>query len=202
MREYPDVTPRTERVLYSIVALPGRGRGLVASEQIPRGHVIEIAPVVVLPKVDAELACKTVLNDYVFTWRDPPGSMAVSLGVGKLLFDCSQAQLTLNRPGSLFNHARQPNVSYTLDQERYVIIYAAARDIEPGEELCIYYGAHVQYDVPEHDSESEGEMDVAALTVGEAQLAAWIPVVSAVGPPDETLELGTDLLRNKRRPVC
>lgn len=43
-------------------------------------------------------------------------------------------------PGSLFNHSDPPNVSFILDTSTDSIRYITARDIEPEEELCIFYG--------------------------------------------------------------
>ena len=42
--------------------------------------------------------------------------------------------------GSLFNHSRTPNVSYTLDHETESIRYTTARAITKDEELRIFYG--------------------------------------------------------------
>ncbi|KAG8735620.1 hypothetical protein FRC10_010353 [Ceratobasidium sp. 414] len=43
--------------------------------------------------------------------------------------------------GSIFNHAREPNVSYRLDKRLDVIEYTTTKPILPGEELYIYYGS-------------------------------------------------------------
>ncbi|KAG9088604.1 hypothetical protein FRC06_001952, partial [Ceratobasidium sp. 370] len=43
--------------------------------------------------------------------------------------------------GSIFNRARQPNVSYRLDKHLNVIEYTTTKSVLPGEELCIYYGS-------------------------------------------------------------
>ncbi|KAF9021076.1 cytidine deaminase-like protein [Hymenopellis radicata] len=42
--------------------------------------------------------------------------------------------------GSLFNHSDVPNVSYELDHSTDSIRYITTRDIESGQELCIFYG--------------------------------------------------------------
>lgn len=42
--------------------------------------------------------------------------------------------------GSLFNHSDPPNVSFILDTSTDSIRFVTARDIELGEELCIFYG--------------------------------------------------------------
>jgi tRNA-specific adenosine deaminase 3 len=47
--------------------------------------------------------------------------------------------------GSLFNHADSPNVSYTLDTAIDCIRYTTTRQIEPDEELCIFYGLNLWF---------------------------------------------------------
>jgi len=42
--------------------------------------------------------------------------------------------------GSLFNHSDTPNVSYTLDKTTDSIRYVTVRDVQPEEELNIFYG--------------------------------------------------------------
>ena len=51
-----------------------------------------------------------------------------------------QIERDLRSTGSLFNHADPPNVSFSLDTSTSSIRYTTTRDIEPGEELCIFYG--------------------------------------------------------------
>ncbi|CAE7072316.1 unnamed protein product [Rhizoctonia solani] len=43
--------------------------------------------------------------------------------------------------GSIFNHARDPNVTYRLNKEAKTIEYTTTRQIDIGDELCIYYGS-------------------------------------------------------------
>ncbi|CAE6404593.1 unnamed protein product [Rhizoctonia solani] len=43
--------------------------------------------------------------------------------------------------GSIFNHAREPNVSYRLDKKAKTIEYTTTKQIDIGDELCIYYGS-------------------------------------------------------------
>ncbi|KDQ62574.1 hypothetical protein JAAARDRAFT_171049 [Jaapia argillacea MUCL 33604] len=47
--------------------------------------------------------------------------------------------------GSIFNHSSSPNVSYTLDTETDSIRYTTTRQIEPDEELCIFYGHKIWF---------------------------------------------------------
>lgn len=69
----------------------------------------------------------TILDQYTFKW--PDGRMALALGLG-----------------SLFNHSEQPNVTYSLDVATDSIRYTAVRDVQEGEELCIFYGHKLWFD--------------------------------------------------------
>jgi tRNA-specific adenosine deaminase 3 len=41
----------------------------------------------------------------------------------------------------MFNHAREPNVSYRRDKKANTIEYTTTKLVLPGQELCIYYGS-------------------------------------------------------------
>lgn len=62
-------------------------------------------------------------------------------------------------PGSLFNHSRTPNVSYTLDRETESIRYTTTHDIHEGDELCIFYGHKLWFE--------DADAEVAASSVDE-----------------------------------
>ena len=62
-----------------------------------------------------------MLEHYLF--KGTEGSMLLALGVG-----------------SLFNHARKPNLDYRIDSNQAVIRYFSARNIMAEEELTIFYG--------------------------------------------------------------
>ena len=77
--------------------------------------------------VDSVLGRYTVLDQYTYKWRD--GRMALALGLG-----------------SLFNHSETPNVSYMLDASTDSIRYITTKLIEPGDEMCIFYGHTLWFD--------------------------------------------------------
>ncbi|KAF8895426.1 cytidine deaminase-like protein [Infundibulicybe gibba] len=105
-----------------------KGRGVYASRPIAQQVVIEISPVLLFSKEAYRMHGKfTVLDDYTFKWAD--GRMALALGLG-----------------SLFNHSESPNVSYHLDASTDSIQFTTIRDIEPEEELCIFYGHNLWFD--------------------------------------------------------
>ncbi|KAJ7758482.1 hypothetical protein DFH07DRAFT_449881 [Mycena maculata] len=132
-----------------IKASQGKGRGVFASRTIASQTVVEISPVLLFNKEEYEQHGKlgrlvaalssahfrkynrfTILDDYTFKWKN--GNMALALGLG-----------------SLFNHSNSPNVSYTIDSSTDSIVYTVTRNIEPDEELCIYYGSNLWFDPAE-----------------------------------------------------
>ena len=117
------------------------GRGLFATASPARGQLLHTAPVIVVPMEEyANHAKHTTFEHYLFKCKD--GDLLLALGYG-----------------SLFNHARQPNVNYRLDKEAGVIRYYAAlgRAFTPGDELCIYYGEDKElwFDMPPEEEDGE-----------------------------------------------
>lgn len=105
-----------------VVRVPGKGRGVRAGRAFVAGELIDSAPVVVISAREWDLVSQTVLADYVFRWDEDKGSVAIAL---------SQA--------SMFNHSYAPNVASDKDVRGRRILFSAARDITPGEELTINY---------------------------------------------------------------
>jgi tRNA-specific adenosine deaminase 3 len=67
--------------------------------------------------------------------------MALALGLGKSLQLVWNFELfKYKTAGSLFNHSESPNVSFLLDTARESIRYTTVKDVEEGEEMCIFYG--------------------------------------------------------------
>ncbi|KAG7088554.1 hypothetical protein E1B28_012536 [Marasmius oreades] len=108
---------------------PGKGRGVFASQAIRQGTLIEISPVLFFSKDEYEKQY-AVLDHYTFQWKD--GRIALALGLG-----------------SLFNHSNKPNVSYTLDSDTESISYHTAHDVEPNEELLIFYDHELWFEQAE-----------------------------------------------------
>lgn len=105
-----------------VVRVPGKGRGVRAGRTFSRGEVVDSAPVVVLSAREWELVEQTRLGHFAFDWDEAKGSVAIALG-----------------QGSLFNHSYTPNVASDKDMRGRRIVFSAARDIAPGEELTINY---------------------------------------------------------------
>lgn len=93
-------------------------RGVVATERIPAGTVIEIPPLLRVPDAEVPALAATFLRQYLFS--DPQGAV-LCLGYG-----------------SLYNHDHESNAEMQYRSGRLMVV--ARRDIAIGEEVCIRYG--------------------------------------------------------------
>jgi SET domain-containing protein len=99
-----------------------KGRGVFTAQEIPDGALIEVCPVLVIPKSELPVIHKTVLHDYYFLWGEDMDACAIALGFG-----------------SIYNHEVHPNANFILDMENQTIDIVAIRDIQPGEEITLNY---------------------------------------------------------------
>jgi SET domain-containing protein len=98
------------------------GRGVFTSENIDKGTVIEISPVIVLSGAERKLLDQTLLHDYIFEWGDDRKSCCMALGYIPL-----------------YNHSYRSNCEYEMDFDGRVISVKAVRFIKAGEEIFINY---------------------------------------------------------------
>ncbi|MFN7116155.1 MAG: SET domain-containing protein [Saprospiraceae bacterium] len=98
------------------------GRGVFTSEPIAAGTLIEICPVIILPKEDLPVIHQTYLHDYYFFWGEGEDQCAIALGFG-----------------SLYNHAYDANAEYILDLDENTIDFYSVKDIEAGAEITVNY---------------------------------------------------------------
>ncbi len=100
----------------------GKGRGVFTSQSIGKGEVIEVCPVLIIPKVELPIIHKTVLHDYYFLWGEDLEECAIALGFG-----------------SIYNHELHPNANFILDIFNKTIDIEAIKPIEAGEEITLNY---------------------------------------------------------------
>jgi len=106
---------------------PEKGRCVHCAEDIPKGALIEICNLIILPKEDAISIHKTHLHDYYFLWNEQTGSIAIALGYG-----------------SLYNHSATPNAETESVFESNELRILAIRDIPAGEEITFDYQGEVK----------------------------------------------------------
>ncbi|CAM0141930.1 hypothetical protein VKS41_004367 [Umbelopsis sp. WA50703] len=114
---------------------PQRGRGVFATRALEARTLVEISPVLLVNHTEySEHGQYTILDHYTYRWE---GGYALALGLG-----------------SMFNHAKYPNVGFVRDIPNAVIRYFTLRAIEPAEELCISYGDHLWFEDTDAKSEA------------------------------------------------
>lgn len=101
---------------------PLHGRGIFTTRPIPRGKIIEMAPLIVLSKNDSALIKESSLYTYYFL-HGKKGEICV-LGLGY---------------ASLYNHQYPANAKYRFLLAKNLMEFSAFRDIQAGEEITINY---------------------------------------------------------------
>ena len=107
------------------------GIGVFTGVEILQGSIIEICPVIRLPKKDINHIKKTILYNYYFEWGDDLLEGGLALGYG-----------------SIYNHSFEPNAYYDIDMQADTLSIYAFRDILPQEEITINYNGQ-----PDDDTE-------------------------------------------------
>ncbi len=102
---------------------PVHGWGVFAKEKILSGEIIEECPIASLPIVKGEHSA--ILIDYRFNF--PSGS------------DWNEQVVTFGY-GSIYNHSNNSNAYWYSLNDKRTFLFVAQRDIEPGEEIFVYYG--------------------------------------------------------------
>lgn len=105
-----------------IRVVPGMGRGVFAGRPFRKGEVIEVCPVIPLPRRQTLKCVAELLDRYVFQWPQRGYPAAVVLGYG-----------------SLYNHSHEPNARYAPRKGSDEMIFRAARDIAVGEQILVNY---------------------------------------------------------------
>lgn len=108
---------------------PLQGRGVFTYDLIPAGALIEVCPVIVIPKEQVAVIHKTVLHDYYFTWGDEQQEAAIVLGFG-----------------GMYNHSENANAHFIMDYEQLTMDFIASKNIQAGEEIMINYNGDEEED--------------------------------------------------------
>ncbi len=120
-----------EHPLVAVGWFEGKGRGIVATRDIPTRAVIERAPVLIIPAKDRPLADQTVVFTYVFMWEHGTTEQDLYEGGGR-------AAIALGLT-SLLNHSYTPNAEFIRHIDQLEIEIRALRPIRAGEEVTIDY---------------------------------------------------------------
>lgn len=95
------------------------GRGVFALENIKKGEVIEVAPILVLKHEDFIETRWNLLFEYYF-WMDK--EVVLALGYA-----------------SIYNHSMDPNAEYKMNIKNKSISFTAIKDIKKGDQIFFNY---------------------------------------------------------------
>ena len=98
------------------------GRGVFARYDIKIGQVIEVSPVILLPREECSFIKDTTISDYWFSWQVGNFDSAIVLGYG-----------------SLFNHSYTPNAVFYNMKDHLSVIFYAISNIKADEEITVNY---------------------------------------------------------------
>lgn len=96
------------------------GLGVIAEENIKKGSIIEVVPLLLMPIKEFELIKKTKLFYYFFEYTN--SHFAIALGYG-----------------SLYNHSYDPNARYLYSFKNKTLTIKAIKDIKKDEEIFFNY---------------------------------------------------------------
>jgi hypothetical protein len=108
-----------------IVNIPGKGRGVVAMQDIAEGEIIETCPIIILSQKDREyLSRESDILKFYHLWQTATDKFCLMLGYG-----------------SLYNHSLEPNadIDYDTENVKNYVILEATKDIKAGEEIVYDY---------------------------------------------------------------
>lgn len=103
-------------------AIANAGRGVFAAANIKKDEVIEICPVILVPKSDMSSLKKSFLVNYYFYIGKDNSMLAIALGFG-----------------SIYNHSYEPNATYKKNLKERTITFFAIKDIKKGDEITTNY---------------------------------------------------------------
>jgi uncharacterized protein len=99
-----------------------KGFGIFTLENIEANTIIELSPVIVMPKKDKTLLDQTNLYYYIFDWGDDTNECAMAMGYVPI-----------------YNHSYNSNCEYYMNFDEKTMFIQTVRDIKAEEELTINY---------------------------------------------------------------
>lgn len=108
-----------------IIDIQGKGRGVIATDDIKRDEIIEYCPIIFISEKETSFfeKEKTILKFY-YLFQYAIHRRCLMLGYG-----------------SLYNHSKNPNadVDYNTKESENYLLFQAIKDIKAGEEILIDY---------------------------------------------------------------
>lgn len=110
----------SDKIYIAQSSIPKAGRGVFAAKDIKEGEIIEVVPVLVLPRKDYPLVKQTALRNYYFMW----GKVTVGIAYGF---------------ASFYNHSYSAKATYKKKIKETIIEFSAIKEIKKDEEITINY---------------------------------------------------------------
>jgi len=108
-----------------ILQTKNMGRGVFTNEDIEKGTVSELSPVIIMSMEERKLLDQTLLHDYIFEWGEKSNQCCMALGYV-----------------AVYNHSYKSNCEYEMNYAEQLISVKTMRHIRAGEELFINYNGN------------------------------------------------------------
>jgi SET domain-containing protein len=112
----------SDKIYVSESKIPDSGRGVFAKVYIKKGEIIEICPVIEIPKNDFANINQSFLVTYFFSYGAKKDKLVIALGFG-----------------SIYNHTYEPNATYRQKEKEQIMEFVALEDIKKDEEITVNY---------------------------------------------------------------
>ena len=112
----------SNKVYVSKSKIANAGRGVYAGCDIKKGEIIEICPVIEVPKYDMSNLTESILVTYFFYFGKKRERLVVALGFG-----------------SIYNHTYTPNATYKKKHAERTMEFVALKDIKKDDEITVNY---------------------------------------------------------------
>ena len=108
-----------------VIEIAGKGRGVVATQKIGKGEIIEICPIMELSKTEKKfIESRSDIIKFYYLIQEDLKRCCLMLGYG-----------------SLYNHSENSNadIDYLEEKSQKFVQFVALKDIEIGEEIVYDY---------------------------------------------------------------
>jgi hypothetical protein len=122
LKKNMEIIPPTK---VKIIEIVGKGRGVVATQKISKGEIIETCPIIEISKKEADfIQNQSHILNYYYLFQEDLERYCLMLGYG-----------------SIYNHSHNPNadIDYSSEKTEKYLQFKALRDVEIGEEIVFNY---------------------------------------------------------------
>lgn len=112
----------SDKVYISQSKILNAGRGVFARCNIKKGEIIEICPVILVPRHDMSNLNESVLVTYFFYFGKSNERLVIALGFG-----------------SIYNHSYEPNATYKIKPRGKTMEFSALKNVKKDTEITVNY---------------------------------------------------------------